>query len=129
MLNTHNIIVGGMKKGLILLVFALCCVALSHSVPQPKISVDNMKAHLDALQSIANQNGGNRAVHLPGYNASAEYVSSVLRSKTNFNVYEQYFSFDMSVENSPPEFEQWEPNQIVYKRTIDFDSLSYTGPG
>ena len=36
--------------------------------------------HLEALQRIANENGGNRAASSPGYEASVEYVVGVLRS-------------------------------------------------
>src|SRR4051794_29283925 len=35
--------------------------------------------HLQALQRIADENGGNRAVGTPGYNASVDYVVGVLR--------------------------------------------------
>jgi aminopeptidase S len=35
--------------------------------------------HLQALQKIADQHGGNRATGTPGYNASADYVVGVLR--------------------------------------------------
>src|SRR5829696_211893 len=35
--------------------------------------------HLQALQKIADENGGNRAVGTPGYNASVDYVVGVLR--------------------------------------------------
>jgi aminopeptidase S len=36
--------------------------------------------HLEALQRIADQNGGNRASPGPGYEASVEYVAGVLRA-------------------------------------------------
>ena len=36
-------------------------------------------AHLQALQKIADENGGNRAAGTPGYEASVEYVAGVLR--------------------------------------------------
>ena len=35
--------------------------------------------HLQALQKIADENGGNRAAGTPGYEASVEYVVGVLR--------------------------------------------------
>ena len=35
--------------------------------------------HLQALQKIADENGGNRAAGTPGYDASVEYVVGVLR--------------------------------------------------
>ena len=35
--------------------------------------------HLQALQKIADEHGGNRAAGTPGYDASVEYVIGVLR--------------------------------------------------
>jgi aminopeptidase S len=37
-------------------------------------------AHLEALQRIADENGGNRAASSPGYESSVDYVVGVLRS-------------------------------------------------
>ncbi|MBO0652068.1 M20/M25/M40 family metallo-hydrolase [Streptomyces triculaminicus] len=44
----------------------------------PDISVANVKAHLNQLQSIANANGGNRAHGRSGYKASIDYVKGKL---------------------------------------------------
>ena len=40
----------------------------------PNISVDNVKAHMQALQNIATSNGGNRRSTTAGYTASVTYV-------------------------------------------------------
>jgi aminopeptidase S len=44
------------------------------------VGVDGAWVHLQALQRIADENGGNRAAGTPGYEASVEYVSGVLRA-------------------------------------------------
>ncbi|MGH4032533.1 M28 family metallopeptidase [Actinomycetota bacterium Odt1-20B] len=44
----------------------------------PDISVANVKAHLNELQSIADANGGNRAHGSKGYQASLDYVKGKL---------------------------------------------------
>src|SRR5690606_20906242 len=44
----------------------------------PDISLENVKAHLSRLQSIATANGGDRAHGRPGYLASADYVKNLL---------------------------------------------------
>jgi aminopeptidase S len=44
------------------------------------VSVDGAWVHLQALQRIADENGGNRAAGTPGYEASVEYVAGVLRA-------------------------------------------------
>ena len=46
-----------------------------------RVTTDGMREHLDALQSIADANGGNRAVGTPGYDASVDYVARVLRDE------------------------------------------------
>ena len=43
-----------------------------------EVSVDGAWVHLQALQRIADENGGNRAAGTPGYEASVEYVAGVL---------------------------------------------------
>jgi Zn-dependent M28 family amino/carboxypeptidase len=42
------------------------------------ITVDAVRAHQAALQSIANANGGNRAAGFPGYDESVDYIESQL---------------------------------------------------
>jgi aminopeptidase S len=44
-----------------------------------EVSVDGAMPHLEALQKIADDNGGNRATGTAGYGASVEYVTGVLR--------------------------------------------------
>ena len=48
-------------------------------------TVDGAVGHLEALQAIADRNGGNRAVGTPGYDQSVEYVASTL-SQAGFRV-------------------------------------------
>lgn len=43
------------------------------------VDVDNVWAHLEEFQRIADDNGGNRAAGTEGYEASAEYVEQVLQ--------------------------------------------------
>jgi aminopeptidase S len=44
-----------------------------------EVSVDGAWVHLQELQRIADENGGNRAAGTPGYEASVDYVAGVLR--------------------------------------------------
>ncbi|QRZ09730.1 M28 family peptidase [Mycolicibacterium austroafricanum] len=46
-----------------------------------KVTADAMMAHLTRLQEIADDNGGNRALGEPGYDASVDYVVDALRDK------------------------------------------------
>ncbi len=45
---------------------------------ESRVTVAGVTAHLQALQDIADANGGNRAIGTPGYEASGEYVEQVL---------------------------------------------------
>ena len=53
----------------------------SNAVQQLAGQVSDARAvkHLQALQKIADEHGGNRAAGTPGYAASVEYVAGVLR--------------------------------------------------
>ncbi|GAB2907674.1 hypothetical protein GCM10027047_02390 [Rhodococcus aerolatus] len=43
------------------------------------VTVDGVVRHLEALQAVADDNDGTRAVGTPGYDASVEYVAGALR--------------------------------------------------
>lgn len=75
------------------------------------ITVENLMDHLEAFQTIADENGGNRAAGTPGYEAGAQYVESVLQD-AGYDTERQYFSFEREtvlaetlVENSPTQRE------------------------
>src|SRR5262245_30753998 len=77
-----------MKRALALVVAA--AATLTASAPAfaeppapaaaPDISVADVRAHLDKLQAIATDNGGNRAAGEPGYAASADYIAQTLEA-------------------------------------------------
>eukprot|EP00339_Tiarina_fusa_P009908 CAMPEP_0117075546 /NCGR_PEP_ID=MMETSP0472-20121206/53265_1 /TAXON_ID=693140 ORGANISM="Tiarina fusus, Strain LIS" /NCGR_SAMPLE_ID=MMETSP0472 /ASSEMBLY_ACC=CAM_ASM_000603 /LENGTH=441 /DNA_ID=CAMNT_0004801101 /DNA_START=90 /DNA_END=1415 /DNA_ORIENTATION=+ len=93
------------------------------------ISIEGIMAHLEAFQAIADMNGGNRAAQYSGYNASVDYVVSVLESKTNYTVTVQPFNFDITAENTAPSFSQISPTSVSYARYLEFNTLTYTGSG
>lgn len=57
------------------------------------ITTNAVMGHLTALQTVADANGGNRAAGSSGYEASGQYVESVLR-KAGYTPQRQYFAFD-----------------------------------
>lgn len=57
-----------------------------------RIHVEDIEAHLRALEEIAKENGDNRAAGTPGYEQSARYVEAVLR-KAGYRTTRQYFEF------------------------------------
>ena len=71
------------------------------------VNVGRIMTHLEALQAVADANGGSRASGTPGYEASAEYVESRLR-RAAYTTDRQYFPFtyteilaEVVEENSP----------------------------
>jgi Zn-dependent M28 family amino/carboxypeptidase len=63
------------------------------------VTPEGVLDHLDALQEIADDNGGNRASGLPGYRASVDYVVEQLRA-AGYVPQVQQFIFDYFEENS-----------------------------
>ena len=56
------------------------------------VTLDKLMTHARALQSIADSNGGNRYIHLSGFNATIDYIEGILRTQTNFKVWKQSFT-------------------------------------
>ena len=56
------------------------------------VDADGAMEHLEALQAIADANGGNRAAGLPGYDASVDYVVETLEA-AGWNVTVEEFAF------------------------------------
>ena len=91
------------------------------------VSAENITEHLEALQAIADANGGNRAAGTPGHVASAEYVEEQLRA-AGYDPVRQPFSYDQFVETSSS-LEQVTPTPTVYADQTEFDTMDYSGSG
>lgn len=84
-----------------------------------KVTGQNAQKHMVALQAIATQNGGNRAVGTSGYDQSAAYVASQL-GQAGYSVTLDPINFVESwVENSPPVLELTAPTQKAYTPGVD----------
>ena len=55
------------------------------------IRIDEVMAHLNELQRIANAENGTRAIGTPGFNRTLTYIAGYLRNNTNLNVTMDYF--------------------------------------
>jgi Zn-dependent M28 family amino/carboxypeptidase len=91
------------------------------------VSADAIIDRLEALQAVADANGGNRAAGTPGYEASAQYVEEQLRA-AGYDPIRQPFSYDQFV-LSDTALEQVTPNPAVYVDQSDFSTMSYSGSG
>ncbi|MFI6787502.1 M28 family peptidase [Nonomuraea sp. NPDC050383] len=80
----------------------------------------NVRKHLDALQAIADANGGTRAAGTPGYAASRDYVAGKLR-KAGYRVTLDPVHFVESwTQNGPPTLELTAPDPQTYTPDEDF---------
>ncbi|GAA3423151.1 M28 family metallopeptidase [Streptosporangium sandarakinum] len=98
--------------------------ALAHQVKGK-----NVKKHLDALQSIADANGGNRAVGTPGYDASLAYVRDKV-TRAGYKVSTTDVEFPVKWEEfSPSVLQQVSPEAKTYVNPTDFVTVTPSSGG
>ena len=88
------------------------------------VTVAGILQHERVLQRIANRNDGTRASGTPGFEASAQYVKTQLRS-AGYRVSEQVFEFPFFQELAPATFAQVTPTPTTYV----VDTMDYSGSG
>jgi Zn-dependent M28 family amino/carboxypeptidase len=88
------------------------------------VTTNGVFRHLRAFQRIADQNDGNRAAGLPGYDASVDYVAGRLEA-AGFDVTRQDFEFNY-FEDAGSTFEQTAPEAITYIEGTDFYAAEFT---
>jgi Zn-dependent M28 family amino/carboxypeptidase len=92
---------------------------------QDAVSAAGIMTHLQALQDIADANGGTRVSGSPGYDQSVDYVESVLVD-AGYEVTRQAFEFQTFVSLTPSVLQQIEPGPTTdLPNTI----MSYSGSG
>lgn len=67
---------------------------------EDRMRLDPLMAHLEALQAIADANGGTRAAGTPGFDASVDYAVEVLEG-AGYEVVREPFSYADWVSNGP----------------------------
>jgi Zn-dependent M28 family amino/carboxypeptidase len=92
------------------------------------VRVKAIVKHLEALQAIADANGGTRASGTPGYDASVAYVIPWLEEK-GYQVSLQTFEFPYFQEVAPGELARVSPAPQTFAEGIDFDVMTYSGSG
>jgi Zn-dependent M28 family amino/carboxypeptidase len=81
------------------------------------VTTDGVLRHLEALQAVADANGGNRASGRPGYAASVDYVVGQLES-AGYDAMVQPFPFNYVEENS--ELVRLSPIPRTFVNGVDF---------
>ncbi len=84
------------------------------------VNADDVMEHLQALQDIADANGGIRASGTPGYDASVDYVAAELEA-AGYEVTRQAFSFDVYTEISS--------SLSVDGAPVETQTMRYSGAG
>jgi Zn-dependent M28 family amino/carboxypeptidase len=92
------------------------------------ITVDGLRAHLEALQRIADENDGTRASGTPGYDASVGYVVDQLE-EAGYEPRLHRFRYVDSRELEPAELAQISPTRERYAEGKHFVPLRYSGSG
>lgn len=87
------------------------------------VTVNGILGHERALQRIANQNGGTRASGTPGFNASVDYVTKVLKT-AGYSVSKQTFTFSYFEELAPATLSVT-GSDVAYETA----TLNYSGSG
>ncbi len=90
------------------------------------VTLEGIRAHQEAFQDIADDNGGTRQAGTSGHVESAAYVAGLL-TNAGYVVSFQEFSYDSFVENGPAVLEQISPDSVAYGVDIDFATMSYSG--
>ena len=92
------------------------------------ITPGRLKAQLEALEAVAERNGGTRAAGTPGYSGSVAHVVRQLRA-AGLRPRQKMFTFDYFRETKPTVFERVSPGQERYERNRDFLTMRYSGGG
>jgi Zn-dependent M28 family amino/carboxypeptidase len=92
------------------------------------VNVDGVRAHQQALQAIADANGGTRASGTNGYNESVAYVADRMET-AGYNVTVQSFEFNAFIQVGPSTLEQTAPGAVTYVEDTDYNLMSQTDPG
>jgi Zn-dependent M28 family amino/carboxypeptidase len=107
-----------------------CDSRTNNTIPklQECVRLDQVRTHQQALQSIAEANGGNRFAGFAGYNASVDYVVATLRA-AGYDPQIQTFDYLAFQPVGPSVLQQVQPNQITYVENTDFGLITQSDSG
>ena len=93
-----------------------------------KVTVANILKHEQALQAIADANGGNRVAGSPGNAATVDYIATTMRAD-GWAVQKEPFEFPFFQENSSSTFSQSSPSTATFVNGTEFLTMQYSGSG
>jgi Zn-dependent M28 family amino/carboxypeptidase len=92
------------------------------------ITIEGVREHQAALQSIADANGGSRVSGFPGHDLSAQYVHDRMAA-AGYDVSFQDFDYTFSGDVVPPIMQRISPAPLTYVDGVDFASMTGSGTG
>jgi Zn-dependent M28 family amino/carboxypeptidase len=92
------------------------------------VTLAGIREHQQALQTIANNNGGNRLAGTKGYDDSAAYVFNRLVAAGYAPVYQE-FEFLLVADRTLPIFQRVSAPARDYVNGVDFNTAQYSGSG
>ncbi len=92
------------------------------------VTLQGLTEHLQALQQIADENGGNRFAGLPGHDASVEYAVGVFQA-AGYRVTVQPFQYLAAATLGPSALQQTAPGSVTYLEGTDFQTMGETDSG
>ncbi len=113
---------------LLIVPFGHADVGVDTTALREAVTVENVRAHQLALQSIADANGGTRVAGTPGYNQSADYVATTLVA-AGYNVTIQSFSYIGFRQLGPSTLEQVAPGTVTYVENTDYEVMMHSDAG
>ncbi|MFC7326920.1 M28 family metallopeptidase [Marinactinospora rubrisoli] len=129
--SSHRLRSGAAAGAAVLLAFGLGAAPAAHAdaaVLPHLVTVDNVRTHLENLQTIADYNGGNRAHGTAGYDVAARYVIDQLR-RAGYQPRKVEYEFERWVENATPVLAQTAPEAHEFAHDTDFRTMTYSGSG
>jgi Zn-dependent M28 family amino/carboxypeptidase len=109
---------------------ALCDSRTNNSVRKMLecVTLEGVLEHEEALQAIADDNGGNRASGSSGYNDSLAYVEGRMDA-AGYTTTRQQFEFNKFSVIGPSALQQIAPNAVTYVEDVDFGPTPQSEPG
>ena len=92
------------------------------------VTLNGVLEHQQALQDIADDNGGTRASGTEGYDESLDYVEQRMQ-RAGYRTSRQPFSFHAFEEIGDSEMQQTMPNAVTYVEGTDFGATPQSEPG
>lgn len=106
---------------------AQAAVPTDTSALRDAVNADRVLTHLQALQDIADDNGGTRAAGTPGHVASVDYMEGLLQA-AGYETWRQPFSYE-KVDVLSSSLSQTAPGTADYVDGEDYLPMDFTGPG